>query len=351
MIQENFMNERQQAILGFIKHKQITSRQEIQDVIALHFNKVSRITIIRDLDILEQDGKIKKIGTGRTTRYEFFATPLLEVIDTDEYFAKDQDRRNLVSDYFNFNIWNKLQGLLTDKEKIDLALMNETYLESRAKMSPSLIKKEVERVTIELSWKSSQIEGNTYTLLDTEQLIKSGVEAKEKTHREAVMILNHKRAIDYIFAKPEFFIQLKLRDIEDLHRMLSTELDVTLGIRSHRVGITGTKYRPLDNSYQIKEALEQLIKTLNTTKNPIERAMIAVLMISYIQPFEDGNKRTSRILGNALLLAANYCPLSYRSVNEEEYKKAILLFYEQNSAYYFKQIFIEQFKFAVDNYF
>ena len=117
------------------------------------------------------------------------------------------------------------------------------------------------------------------------------------------------------------------------------------------VGIVGTNYKPLDNSYQIKEALKNLIEVINKTDNPIEKALISVLMIAYIQPFEDGNKRTSRILGNALLLANNYCPLSYRSVDEIEYKKAIILFYEQNNASYFKRLFIEQFRQAVSKYF
>jgi Fic family protein len=74
-------------------------------------------------------------------------------------------------------------------------------------------------------------------------------------------------------------------------------------------------------------------------------------MISYLQPFEDGNKRTSRILSNAILLANNFCPLSYRSINEADYKKGIIIFYEQNNLRYFKELFVEQFKFAVDNYF
>jgi Fic family protein len=74
-------------------------------------------------------------------------------------------------------------------------------------------------------------------------------------------------------------------------------------------------------------------------------------MIFYIQPFEDGNKRTARIIANAVLLANNVCPISYRSVDETDYKKAAVLFYEQNSARFFKQLFVEQFKFAVDNYF
>ena len=108
---------------------------------------------------------------------------------------------------------------------------------------------------------------------------------------------------------------------------------------------------PQDNKFQIREALERLATLLNETKNTIERALLAVLMISYIQPFEDGNKRTSRILGNAILLADDYCPLSYRSVDEIEYKKGIILFYEQNNISYFKQLFLEQFRHAVIKYF
>ena len=85
--------------------------------------------------------------------------------------------------------------------------------------------------------------------------------------------------------------------------------------------------------------------------DPFSKAIFMILMISYIQPFEDGNKRASRLLGNAILLANNACPLSYRSINEADYKKAVIIFYEQNSARLFKELFIEQFKFAVSNYF
>ena len=97
--------------------------------------------------------------------------------------------------------------------------------------------------------------------------------------------------------------------------------------------------------------MNTLCALVNQSVHPIEKALIAVLMISYIQPFEDGNKRASRILGNALLLAYNCCPLSYRSVDEVEYKKGILLFYEQNNLSYFKTIFIDQFRQAITKYF
>ncbi len=192
---------------------------------------------------------------------------------------------------------------------------------------------------------------NTYTLLDTERLINEHITAQGKTLEETNMVLNHKKALDFMLKSPQYYQNLSVSKIEEIHKLLVGDLNVTTGIRESMVGIVGTNYRPLDNSHQIKEALEKLIQLINQTQNPIEKALIAVLMIAYIQPFEDGNKRTSRILGNAILLANNYCPLSYRSVYEVEYKKGIILFYEQNNASYFKQLFLEQFKQVVQKYF
>ncbi|MDR2842052.1 MAG: Fic family protein [Spirochaetaceae bacterium] len=338
---------RRQRILDFIKSKKSATRGDIQDFTL----DVSKQTILRDLDFLVENGEVAKQGKTKSAVYVYAMSPLLATIDIEKYFAVDQDKRQLAHGGFNFDVWNNLHNLLTEQEKAAFATKNQQYLARRSEMSPAAIKKELERITIELSWKSSSIEGNTYTLLDTEELIKGGVEAKGKTPEEATMILNHKKALDFIFAEPFYFRELSVAKIENLHSLLIADLDVSKGIRKRRVAITGTNYSPLDNPFQIKEALEQLIAVINATENPLEKALIAVLMISYIQPFEDGNKRTARILGNALLLASNYCPLSYRSVDEVEYKKAVLLFYEQNNIYYFKHLFIDQFNQAVDKYF
>ena len=188
-------------------------------------------------------------------------------------------------------------------------------------------------------------------MLDTERLLKENIPAKGKTAEETQMVINHKKALDYVLEDPAYYRELTVAKIEEIHTVLTSGLNVAKGIRSGMVGIVGTNYRPLDNKFQIQEALEQLVVLVNQTKNTIEKALLAVLMISYIQPFEDGNKRTSRILGNAILLADDFCPLSYRSVDEVEYKKGIILFYEQNNISYFKQLFLEQFRFAVSKYF
>jgi Fic family protein len=345
-------NSRQQSILRFVKQQKSVTRDEIQNAIAPQFLRSSKATILRDLDLLVRDGKLTKLGRAKKITYSYAASPLLdETIDVEAYFETDPDKRVPVSDYFNFNIWDNLQGFLSDTEKDELAVLNQQYDENKKKISPVIFQKELERLTIELSWKSSRIEGNTYTLLDTERLIREHIEAKGKKHEEAVMILNHKSALDYIYQNHTRFKRLSVSKIEDIHRLLVNELEIVFGIRKFRVGITGTNYRPLENMFQIKEALENLVSLINKTENPLEKALAAVLMISYIQPFEDGNKRTARILGNALLLAYGYCPLSYRSVDEVEYKKAKILFYEQNNAFYFKQLFIEQFRQAIEKYF
>lgn len=345
-------NKRQEAILDFIKQQKQVSRQEIQQYIQQLFDKTSKITLLRDLDLLLNNGLIAKSGKARATEYHIIRqSALLEPIDVEKYFETEADSRVLQSERFNFEIWNQLSNLLTDKEKAEMSLLNQKYLTNREKLSPTILHKELERLTIELAWKSSKIEGNTYTLLDTERLLKENVSAKGKSAAETQMILNHKKALDYLIDRPQHYKELSLAKIEDIHRLLVEGLDVSLGIRQNVVGIVGTNYKPLDNAFQIREALRELIKLINNTVNPLEKALLAVLMIAYIQPFEDGNKRTSRILGNALLLANNYCPLSYRSVDEVEYKKAIILFYEQNNASYFKQLFLEQFKQAVEKYF
>ena len=209
----------------------------------------------------------------------------------------------------------------------------------------------MERVTIELSWKSSKIEGNTYTLLDTESLIKEHKEAVGHTKEEAAMILNHKKALDHILGSKNKLKALSLRAIEDVHRLLVDGLNVNFGLRSRAVGITGTAYRPLDNKHQITEAMEKAVMEINKMEDAWNKALTALLLIAYIQPFEDGNKRASRLLANACLLAHNACPLSFRSIDETEYKKALTVFYELNNATLMKKLFIEQWRFAVQNYF
>jgi len=106
-----------------------------------------------------------------------------------------------------------------------------------------------------------------------------------------------------------------------------------------------------NNEHQIRKALEKTVKLINGQKNVFGKSLLAAVLIAYIQPFADGNKRTSRLLADAILLAGHTCPLSFRSIKETEYKQALIILFEQNNLRLFKELFIEQFKFAINNYF
>lgn len=141
-----------------------------------------------------------------------------------------------------------------------------------------------------------------------------------------------------------------MSDIVQLHQVLTNGL-VTSGIRSQKVRISGTSYEPLFDKHEIENALRQLIDLVNKTKFPPEKALILSIMIAYVQSLADGNKRTSRMLSNAMLLAYDYFPLSYRSIDINEYRSAMIVFYETNNLYNFKRLYMNQLQFAINNYF
>ncbi len=345
------LNKRQELILALIGEQENSSVSEIILEMSVQFKDISRITIIRDLNYLIGLDFIERFGKGRAVVYKLsLKFNLLKPIDTDKYFKISPDKRKSRSK-FNFDLLNNFKNIFNKDEKKYLADFLIKYKKNIKKISKDILKSEFERLTIELSWKSSSIEGNTYTLLETESLIRYGKKAKGHKKAEAEMILNHKIALDYIRKNFNSFKNISISKIEDIHCLLMKNLGIKLGLRKLPVGITGTIYRPLDNIYQIREALEFACKIVNKEKDVFSKALILILIISYIQPFNDGNKRTSRFSANAILMAYNICPLSYRSVDEGEYKKAMILFYEQNNLSYFKKIFIEQFEFATKNYF
>lgn len=345
------INKRQEKALSILENKEELSISEIMRLIASDFEKISKITINRDLVKLTGLEFITSKGKGRGVVYKLSPHyKLIKPINVEEYFKTETDKRS-AKESFNFEIFSIIKDIFTGEEKKYLLALNKEYQNNLKKLSNNLLKREFERLIIELSWKSSQIEGNTYTLLETESLIKEKKEARGHKKDEAVMILNHKETLDYIIKNKGIFKTVSVAKIENIHFLLTKNLGISRNIRKSAVGITGTKYRPLGNEFQIKEALEKSCSLINKEKNPFAKTLLLSIIIAYIQPFEDGNKRTSRLIGNAILLAHDICPLSYRSVDEIEYKKAVILFYEQNNISYFKRLFIEQFEFAIKNYF
>ena len=338
-------------ILQFLHYHPLANRAEIM---AGLMKAPSDSTMKRLLSAAVKEGNIETAGRGPATKYKL--TPQAHVtmpLDLATYFNKDIDERE-VQESFNFDLIRDVLPRVEIFTKEELEVLNAAQKEFEKNtegMTELEYRKEMERLGVDLSWKSSQIEGNTYSLLETERLLKDKQTASGKTKEEAIMLLNHKDALDFVLDAPDYLKELSVHRIEDLHSILTKELEVDRNIRHRRVGITGTNYRPLDNEFQIREALEDTCTLVNGKDNVFEKALLTLVLLSYIQAFVDGNKRTARITSNAILIANGYCPISFRTVDSIDYKKAMLMFYEQNNIAAFKKIFIEQFLFAVKTYF
>ena len=344
------MNE-SRDILQYLHYHPLSSRGDITAGTAF---KGSDATLKRMIAAGIKAGDIVAEGKARATRYRLSPqAQLLMPLNLDTYFALEVDERQVQSSY-NFELINGLLAetrLFSDKEQSHLDALQEEFRQHVSELTDNEYRKEMERLGIDLSWKSSQIEGNTYTLLETERLLRESKTAEGKTREEAVMLINHKDALSFVLDNPDYLKELTVSHIEDIHQLLTKDLSIDKGLRRHRVGITGTNYHPLDNEFQIREAMREACELINSKSNIFEKALLTLVLLSYIQPFSDGNKRTARITSNAILIANDYCPLSFRSIDSIDYKKAMLIFYEQNSLYAFKQIFMEQFEFAVKEYF
>ncbi len=339
------------TILQYLHYHPLSSREEISQGIAF---EGSEATLKRMISTLVKEESVLVFGKARATRYRLSnQAHILMPLDLDTYFTQDIDERK-VQTSFNFELIREQLpsvSLFSNEEMEHLHTLQTEFRRHVDEMSENEYHKEMERLGIDLSWKSSQIEGNTYSLLETERLLRESKTADGKTKEEAVMLLNHKDALRFILDNPDYLQVLTLSHIEDIHSILTKELSVDRGIRHRRVGITGTNYRPLDNEFQIREAIHDTCNLINDKTNVFEKSLLVLVLLSYIQAFVDGNKRTARITSNAILIANGYCPLSFRSVDSIDYKKAMLIFYEQNNLHAFKQIFMQQYEFAVKMYF
>ena len=345
------INEKQKKLLFVILENGLISSSAVHSILLKSGEEISLVTVKRTLSEMTKLKLLKVSGSGPSTSYEISELGRLFIpISAKEYCSIEPDKRYGLSHY-NFNLLSSLPLDIFDESEFDYLEVATTKYKKRTKDISNVIqKKELERLVIELAWKSSKIEGNTYTLLDTEKLILEHKEAIGHNRKEADMILNHKDAFDFIHKNKKLYKTLTRANLEELHKILVKNLDIGIGLRKRSVGIIGSKYHPLDNGYQISEAVEALGVAISKVKSPFAKSLIALLGISYIQPFEDGNKRTARLMANALLMAYGLAPLSYRSVDENEYREAILVFYEINSIISLKKIFINQYEFAATNY-
>jgi Fic family protein len=331
----------------FVKNEPLSS----SEVAALSPTEQSLVTVKRQLSVLTKAGYLEQSGAGRSVKYTLAKKGwLMRPFSVREYFEKAPDDR-LKTSHFQFDVLEApYVELFAQSELAQLEEATKKYRTNAASSDAATHKKELMRFIVEFSWKSSQIEGNTYDLISTERLLLYGEKSPTNTEFEAQMILNQKEALEFILENIELWENPKLNSLETLHTFVGKNLGITRNLRKTIIGITGTNYRPLESELQIRDASELLFKSIAGANNVYEKALLGVLGLSYIQPFVDGNKRTSRLFANAILLTNNYSPISYRSVDDRVYKEACLVFYEQNSLEPFKKLFIEQYVFAANNY-
>ncbi len=199
------------------------------------------------------------------------------------------------------------------------------------------------RLLTDLSWNSCRLEGNTYSLLETERLLELGEAAEGKDAREAQMLLNHKAAIELLVDQADE-IGFNRYTVLNLHALLADNLlgDPRAGGRLRRipVGIAGTVYHPLEVPQLIDECFEKILDTAAAVTDPFEQAFFALVHLAYLQGFEDVNKRVSRLAANIPLIRGSLCPLSFVDVPERAYIDGVLAVYELNRVELLRDVFI-----------
>jgi len=230
---------------------------------------------------------------------------------------------------------------LTKQDRTHLAAVGRQH--STAQPAGTYAKQILNRLLIDLAWNSSRLEGNTYSLLDTKRLIELGEEAEGRAHLEAQMILNHKDAIEFLVGAADE-IGFNRYTILNLHAILANNLladPAAAGrLRYIAVGIERSAFHPLEVPQLIEESFDQLLATAAAIRDPFEQAFFVMVQLPYLQPFDDVNKRVSRLAANIPLIKRNLTPLSFTDVPRQTYTEAVLGVYELNKIDLLKDVFI-----------
>jgi fido (protein-threonine AMPylation protein) len=210
-----------------------------------------------------------------------------------------------------------------------------------------------QRLLIDLSWNSSRLEGNTFSLLETEQLFQAGRSGDAQLSTEAVMILNHKAAIEFLLESSSE-AGFDRRTVLNLHALLTADLlrdpAAEGALRTDPVGIGKSAYLPPAIPALIETLFDLILSKAREIRDPFEQAFFAMVHLPYLQPFIDGNKRVSRLAANLPLFQRNLAPLSFVGVPEADYTDAMLAIYELNDIALLREVFIQTYERSAQRY-
>lgn len=240
---------------------------------------------------------------------------------------------------------------LSEAERAHLAALGRPPI--AAQPAGTYVRQMLSRLLIDLSWNSSRLEGNTYSLLDTRRLIEFGHEAEGHARLETQMILNHKDAIEFLVGAASD-IGFNRYTLLNLHALLANNLlhdPAAAGrLRHIAVGVERSTFHPLEVPQLIEECFDRILATAEAIADPFEQAFFIMAQLPYLQPFDDVNKRVSRLAANIPFIKANLSPLSFADISRQAYTEAVLGIYELNKIDLLKEVFLWAYERSAERY-
>lgn len=327
-----------------------------------------RRTLQYRLKSLVDDGHLVMEGAGRGTRYKALRAAPARIrarirsgVPTVRARPGVLPPLSKAADKIRGHVRQPLQGrepVGYDRQFLDSYRPNETFYLSQAERAllhevgrPDIAERPagtyarqiLNRLLVELSWNSSRLEGNTYSLLDTTRLLEVGEEAEGRARLEAQMILNHKDAIEFLVDAAED-IGFNRYTILNLHALLANNLlgdpEAAGRLRRISVGIAGSVFYPLEVPPLIEECFDRILAIASAITDPFEQAFFVMVQLPCLQPFDDVNKRVSRLSANIPLIKGNLSPLSFEDVPRDLYTEAVLGVYELNRIELLRDVFL-----------
>ncbi len=360
--------------------------REVLDIVATHSDDISvssiaeklsndipRRTLQYRLKQLVTIGRLRLTGSGRGAKYRLVKTDALTLTELDQqeeaynHFIALSEGGHKVRNYVRQSVFAR-KPVGYNRDFLDQYRPNETfYLEEQERNhlrqigemqtarqpAGTYARYILNRLLIDLAWNSSRLEGNTYSLIDTRRLIEFGEEAAGRDHTETQMILNHKDAIEFLVEYADK-IDFNRHSIFNLHALLSNNLLANRAasgrLRSIAIGIGQSAFHPLEIPQLIEEYFAQILFKAASIKDPFEQAFFVLVHIPYLQPFEDVNRRVSRLAANIPLIRNNFAPLSFADVPKDIYTEATLGVYELNDIALLKDVFLSVYERSVAKY-
>ena len=332
-------------ILDFVAENPSAGRNAIHKGVA---RDASETTVWRVLKRLVDEGRLEVSGRGRATGYQIAGSAVVRAHLSVPYNRRPpiEFQAGFLDAYIPGRTWYLSQA---ERDR-----MLEAGRPHGGEMPAGTYARGIlEQLLVDLSWASLRMEGNTYDVLQTERLIRFGEEAGGKNRKEALMILNHKDAIQNVVENLEEF-SLRRHDLFSVHALLSDGLlaDPAMSgrLRAMPVGISHSSYRPLDDAVAIQEEFDILIHKSLQIRDPFEQSFFLLVHIPYLQAFADVNKRTSRVVSNIPLLKSGFAPMSFTTMDDRAYIDGLIGVYELNNVSLFREVCIDAYLASAEKY-